>query len=73
MANIGFMKHMFNQVKDSKTVGVVGAITGPDNFEQVGSVLNTDKVLSEMTSILDQNRSGNIKEDIKRMKGLIKY
>ena len=65
MANIGFMKHMFNQVKDSKTVGVVGAITGPDNFEQVGSVLNTDKVLSEMTSILDQNRSGNIKEDIK--------
>ena len=65
MANIGFMKHMFNQVKDSKTVGVVGAITGPDNFEEVGTVLNTDKVLSEMTSILDQNRSGNIKEDIK--------
>ena len=64
-AQIDFMKTMFNQVKDSKTVGVVGAITGPDNFEQVGSVLNTDKVLSEMTSILDQNRSGNIKEDIK--------
>ena len=64
-AQIDFMKTMFNQVKDSKTVGVVGAITGPDNFEEVGTVLNTDKVLSEMTSILDQNRSGNIKEDIK--------
>ena len=64
-AQIDFMKTMFNQVKDSKTVGVVGAITGQDNFEEVGTVLNTEKVLSEMTSILDQNRSGNIKEDIK--------
>jgi len=71
-AQVDFMKAMFNQVKDSKTVPVVGAITGSDNFEQVGTILNTDKVLSEMTSILDQNRSGNIKHDPIGWKGNIR-
>ena len=72
MAQIDFMKSMFNQVKDSKTRNVVGAITGGSNHAEVGNVLNTDKVLSEMTSILDQNRSGNIKHDPIGWKGNIR-
>ena len=71
-AQVDFMKSMFNQVKNSKTRNVVGAITGGSNHAEVGNVLNTDKVLSEMTSILDQGRSGNIKHDPIGWKGNIR-
>ena len=72
MTQVEFMNDMFTQLKNSKTTTVIGAITGPDNFEQIGTVLNTEEILSEMTSILDQGRSGNIKHDPWGRKGNVR-
>lgn len=63
--NVEFMGEMFTQLKNTKTRNHVGAITGGKNYAEIGNVLNSKEVLNEMTSILDDGRSGNIKQDIK--------
>jgi len=63
-AQVEFFEHMFNEVKKTKTSDNIFAITG-EAYENVPNELNSDKVYSNMSSILDQNRHGNIKEDVK--------
>ena len=63
-AQVDFFEHMFDEVKKTKTSDNIFAITG-EAYENVPNELNSNKVYSEMSSILDQNRHGNIKEDVK--------